>query len=300
METPVVLEPQIAAFIGDWTWTVPDYNTLLSSYEIGDVILSPDQSYKICSQEFTFAYEMKKANYWATFRLINKSKTEVRIRDSDKVMTLSPGEGADLDEDHLSYERDGFTLKNSFFVLLEKSPLQRDMLNLLDEPEDCDFWMVCEDQKFSCHKHILKARLPVLAEAIQAKSSEFKIEGFKPDSVKKMLEFIYSDSIRGEADADVFKLAIFMHVEGLIELCRLTLAKSISKDNVFDLLELAESVAEGKFLREKAVEFLAKNYLDLEEAPQWKNLTLKHIKDVMKMMSIKKRPLFSMCFSDLI
>ena len=219
MESPAqCLEPSLAAFIGDWTWTIPNFENWVDSKPDGHIEESPVKHFVVGDHKFSLAYEINLMNAQTdcVTRIINKSFEDVRLigRKYPYDVTLRQGEGCNWTTFDLGDVN--VILRNNATIMIEyeeESPLQRDLLSLFKNPKDSDFNLLCEDEKFPCHKCILKARSPVLAAALEAtlEAKEHRVDSdsfkVRPDSVKKMLEFFYSDTISGDVDADLLKLA---------------------------------------------------------------------------------------------
>ena len=201
------LQPIAAASIADWTWTIPNLQDLMMAPH-GQVINSPPKSFSVMGQEFSFCYELTLTNAWGPIRtrLINQSNRDVMIKSCrypTETFTLKHGEGCErgiffvirLGDDGV----ENGNVKNDAFILLDLDiEGQLDFLNLLEDPKDSDFKLICQDKEFPCHRNFLRARSSVLASAFESseKSGEFKLDKFNPDSVKKMLEFVYEHSPR--------------------------------------------------------------------------------------------------------
>lgn len=295
MENPKSLE--LAAFISGWTWTIPDFDSFKVLNPVGHVETSPDQTFIIENQEYTFAYELtlNSPDSNPTIKLINKSNRILRIRSCQPphdTFTVKPGGGCDGPEANYFWDsQDELICEVAFeaFIYDVPSSLHCDLLALLDDPEKSDFMLICEDQKFPCHSLILRARSPVLAAAFESSepTKMLKIDGFKPSSVRRMLEFIYSDAVNSDPDADLLKLADYFNIQGLNKICDRRLAESVVEDNVFDLLTLAESVPEAKILMEKVLDFIVENYKHLKETPKWDQMKIGRLQALLDHMNSK-------------
>ena len=300
MENPKHLKPFIAAFVGDWTWTIPDWRTWSASKPPGHVETSPEQCFVVLDQELRFAYELivPQPGSGPSTRLINRSNRTVRVKTSTypyETYIVKPGDRCQGPGITFHSFLDGpLNCRMAFnaHILLDfdvPSSLQRDFLALLDDPEKCDFTLICKDQKFPCHSFILKARTPVLAGAFESseETDQLEIKGFEPSSVQKMVEFIYSDTISSDADADLLKLADYFNIQGLIKLSDQRLADAVSEDNVFDLLTLADCVPEAKVLKQTAMDFIIENYSQLKESPEWDQMSNRGLRDILDCMNSK-------------
>jgi len=294
----VTLEASVAAFIDDWTWAIPDWESWRVSRQAGHVETSPEKRFVVSDQELIFVYELTLDRpfdtYGATVRLVNLSSRTGRIHTyrhgTSVFFTLKPGEGVPNSQLTITGVNDDVCLRVRFVghILLdfdEQTSLQRDIIANVDPLEDTDFKLICGDREFPCHKIFLRARSPVLRAAFSNSKScnEFRVDGFSPDAVKKMLRFVYSNSIGdADADADLLRLADFFNIRSLTKLCQLKLSSTISRDNVFDLLTLAESVGvEADVLKDKVVDFIVKNYASLKETSKWKNLDVGLLNDIL-------------------
>ena len=80
-----------------------------------------------------------------------------------------------------------------------------------------------------------------------------------------MLEFIYSDQVKGTADQDLLRLAERFEIRGLIKLCGRSIAKTVNLENALNILDLADSQPDGflKYLLDSVLGFCADNYWEL-------------------------------------
>ena len=303
MESPPErLEPSLAAYIGDWTWTIPNFETWVVSMPDGHIEESPVKHFVVGDHKFSFSYRFQVGEQWGRCRLINRSKMDVRLTGNNPPYNLILRPGEDCNFCWMTFDLEGDVdgiFRNRATIMIdydEESPLQRDLLSLFKNPNDSDFTLLCEDEKFSCHKCILKARSPVLAAALEATQEsneliEFRVDSdsfkVRPDSVKQILEFIYSDSISGDVDADLLKLADYFNIQGLVKLCQNRMADTITEDNFFSLLTLAESISEGKILKKTVMDFIVENYQVLKETADWQKLTIRQRDDIMDIMFAK-------------
>ena len=92
-----------------------------------------------------------------------------------------------------------------------------------------------------------------------------------PDTLRKMLEFAYSDSFDGEPDSDLFNLAKTFNIQGLVKLCGRGIAKTLTTANALDLLDEAYSEPGEalKYLKDAALDFSADNIEELMRSDQW-------------------------------
>ena len=297
MESPPErLEPCLAAFIGDWTWTIPNFENWVDSKPDGHIEESPVKHFVVGDHKFSFSYRFQVGG---RCRLINRSKMDVRLTGNNPPYNLILRPGEDCNFCWMTFDLEGDVdgiFRNRATIMIdydEESPLQRDLLSLFKNPNDSDFTLLCEDEKFSCHKYIIKARSPFLAAVFEAtlETKEYRVDSdsfkVRPDSVKKMLEFFYSDTISGDVDADLLKLADYFDIPGLLKLCQIRLAVTIRKDNYFSLLTLAESISEGKILKKNVMHYIAENYPVLKETPDWQKLTIRQRDDIMDIMFAK-------------
>ena len=286
------LQPIAAASIADWTWTIPNLQDLMMAPH-GQVINSPPKSFSVMGQEFSFCYELTLTNAWGPIRtrLVNQSNRDVTIKSYEhptEVYTLKHGEGCERAASfEIRPEEDGVVngvVRNDAFILLDLDiEGQLDFLTLLEDPKDSDFKLICQDKEFPCHRNFLRARSSVLAGAFESseKSGEYKLDKFNPDSVKKMLEFVYSSSFKGDADQDLLRLADFLDIQGLMKQCCQKLATTLSMVNVFNLLNLADTLnASAQILADQAIKFIAENFAELQDDPEWEGMTNRRMRDI--------------------
>ena len=278
------LEPSFGGMQTRMNWTIPEFEAWRVLRPPDHVERQPDVRLTLLDQEFIFGFELHLDQLFQPltqlnrprrlFRLVNRSPTQVVIRgDNSDFLPKVILPGGYLIADWW-YKMQGNDLKVSYtFTILmdldQDCHLQQDMLNLLNEGQFSDFKLKCGEVEFPCHKAILAARSPTLAQALEGhpEAGEQEIEDFQSDTVKQALEFIYSGTLSGEADQDLLRLALYLKNKDLIKACERSLAKTVTSANVFDLLDLADTGC--RYLRNSVLAFCAHNHQELKDTQQW-------------------------------
>ena len=136
-----------------------------------------------------------------------------------------------------------------------------------------DFKILCEDVTFNCHKVVLAAGSPVFeatvnSNMLEAKSGCLKIEDFKPNVVKFILEFIYKSqmdikTLKDPAFArEVLVAAEKYRLEKLKGLAEKELCAQIVIENALELLVFGDMHRAAK-LKESAQELITKKKKDI-------------------------------------
>ena len=286
---PERLKPLAVAEIGSWKWTIPNWDDFEFDNPPGHVETSPQKTFVVMGQEFRFCYDLTLPNGWdMNVRLINQSNKDVQIKHrghSAEIYTLKPGEGSHRSTFFYVRHDGAAVIQNEATIVIDTDmEAQLDFLTPLENHKDSDFKFICQGKEFPCHRVFLRAKSPVLDSAFDAseKSGEYKLDKFNPDSVKKMLQFVYSSSFQGDATEDLLRLADFLDIEGLVNQCCKKLAMTLSNDNVFDRLNFAETLdSSAQLLKEESLQYIADNYDELKDDPVWETMTNRRLRDIL-------------------
>jgi len=129
-----------------------------------------------------------------------------------------------------------------------------------------DYTIECGDLEIPVHKFVLSARSSVLHTAMfggfrENKKKKYRITDFKPDSVKCMVRFLYGFEVtKGVEDPEeLLRLGDMYEVEGLKELAINLIEKNITQENVFTIIEIADTHKVDETF-EKCVDFVKQNF----------------------------------------
>ena len=125
--------------------------------------------------------------------------------------------------------------------------LLSDFNSILEDSSSSDLTLVCQDGEVKVHRLIMSGRSPVFNSLLKSDMQEktsgaVKIEDFKIDVVRAMVNYIYTARIEDTFD-DIVNLMKIGHkylINTLVEDCSKMLIKSITVSNVLELGAIAE------------------------------------------------------------
>ncbi|CAG0905770.1 unnamed protein product, partial [Cyprideis torosa] len=109
-----------------------------------------------------------------------------------------------------------------------------------------DVTLLVEDRKFAVHKAILAAQSPVFAsmfqhEMVEKQTGEVRINDISADVIEELLRFMYTGNVKNiEKNRELFAAAAKYNLEALKKICEKRLACSLSSENLYQTLVLAE------------------------------------------------------------
>ena len=131
--------------------------------------------------------------------------------------------------------------------LPHRETLSQNMLDLFNDPEDADVTLRVGDKEFKAHKNILVARSLYFRNLFKSgmkesltKESEFDEN---PLLFQEMLKFLYSGLVPAcidEVAMDLLPIADKYAVKDLKQLCDTALRRSLSAENVVQVMRLAD------------------------------------------------------------
>uniref|UniRef100_A0A0G4GSZ3 BTB domain-containing protein n=1 Tax=Chromera velia CCMP2878 TaxID=1169474 RepID=A0A0G4GSZ3_9ALVE len=158
-----------------------------------------------------------------------------------------------------------------------------DLKRIVNDPEFSDVTLVVDGKEIYAHKAILATRCEHFRAMFSSKMREFhegrvNIDLWSYQSVLATLEFLYTGSLGDRPStvvAEVLGLADSFGLDGLKRLCESSMAHSIERENVCQLLRSADKYL-AKDLKEKCMQYIKKNkkevlrtdgFRSLKEAP---------------------------------
>ena len=132
-----------------------------------------------------------------------------------------------------------------------------------------DLRIVCEDKDFLVHKLILSCQSDFFnamfstqesqATFKEANASVLKIEYTDPDTMEKLLKFIYTKKIKNEEiDCRLLMLADMYNIKALVKICFGKLESNLNVENVMEITYVAY-LTNNQMLFEKASKFIFNN-----------------------------------------
>ena len=142
------------------------------------------------------------------------------------------------------------------------------MILFMDD-ELTDLKIVCEDKEFLVHKLILSCKSDFFnamfstqeskAYFREANASVLKIEHTDPDTMEKLLKFIYTRQVRAEdIDCRLLMLADMYNIKALVRICFEYLEINMHVENVMEIIYVAY-LTNNQNLMEKASKFIFDN-----------------------------------------
>ena len=173
-----------------------------------------------------------------------------------------------------------------------------DFAMLLRNNELSDVTIIFETghKKMSAHSYILAKKSSVFEamfkhDMLESKNKQVNITDISNKAIKNMIRFIYTGALRlGEVsvELDVLKAADKYDINNLKEMCEERISKKLSIENCFEILQAAQQFNADK-LKDKAIEFIAKNADVLIEKPEFELLKTMHAEvasDIVREMAL--------------
>jgi len=282
----VQIEPSFAAKTVMLTWTIQNFEAWRGGQPDNHIEGLPEKRVTFLDQEFILECHLRLGQDFAGRNtekafLVSKSDGLAILRGDTNKSYLRVFRMNSASADCGSIQRQGDDVEVRFDITLVKfldldneSRLQRDLGGLLEGNKFTDFKVRCGQEEFPCHRGILASRSPTFAHifAMNPGADQLEIKDFLPAKVKQMLQFIYSQTVTGDADLELLKLANEFKIKGLIKLCGRNLARTLTPENALDLLDEAYKHPDGtlKNLRDSVLDFCSENYRELKKTDRWK------------------------------
>ena len=291
----VQIEPSFAAKNVEFTWTISNYTAWREAQPANHIEQLPEKRITFLDKEYSFECHLRlDQNNEAAF-LVSRCEGLAFIKGdayTGPLFVLQPN--SFIEGRWHSCKRWNQDLVVNFEITIlmmldfaNESQLQQDLLGL---HKDCldpdkgnkftDFKLCCGKEEFPCHKGILAARSPTFAQIFKEdpKGHQLIMEDFSPAHVRQMLEFIYTETLNGEAGQGLLKLANKFQIKGFKKACGRSLAKTVTLANALDLLDEANSHSDGalKNLLDSVLDFCADNYWQLRNSDEWKKRVQPH------------------------
>jgi len=149
--------------------------------------------------------------------------------------------------------------------------LLADLASLLESSDKSDLTLVCCDGEVKVHRAIMAARSPAFnamleSEMIEPITGRIEVKDFGISVVKAMAQFMYTAKIDEEFKevVELLKIGNKYLIMSLVEECCKMLVQEISKDNVFELGMMAETLF-VKDLLKSCAGFVADNWEEISD-----------------------------------
>ena len=159
--------------------------------------------------------------------------------------------------------------------------LQSDYEGLFESSAHSDVVLKCGSRAFSCHKAILSSRSPVFEAMFshnmqESRHNEVEIEDLQPDTVRIMLQYIYSGHLDPPTtNKELLCAADKYQLTQLKTACELSLSRSIDTANCVELLVLADTHI-ANTLKKAALNFIVTNLQKIISNPNWQDELTAH------------------------
>ena len=159
--------------------------------------------------------------------------------------------------------------------------LQTDYDRLFESSAHSDVVLKCESRTFTCHKAILTSRSPVFEAMFshnlrESQHNEVEIQDLQADTVRIMLQYIYSGSLEPNTNSkELLCAADKYQLTQLKTACELSLSRSIDIDSCVELLVLADTHT-ANTLKKAALNFIVSNLQKIISNPNWQDELTAH------------------------
>ncbi|XP_055951698.1 uncharacterized protein LOC129987790 [Argiope bruennichi] len=176
--------------------------------------------------------------------------------------------------------------------------LVKDLKSLYEEGVLCDVHLLAEGMTFPAHKNVLCARSPIFRrmftqDEAAMNNKEVKLPDMDADSVRKMLEFIYTDEVKdldSKSALNLYSAAACYELVHLKYQCSKILKANLNLTNVLDVLILAEKHGDDE-LEKVAKDFILNHDEDVLLSDKWETFKKNYKQiafDVMENICLKK------------
>lgn len=177
-----------------------------------------------------------------------------------------------------NYGSEFMSFRSVFRPAISESSLSEDLQLSFLNNEFSDLKIVCNGEKFDCHRVILAARSPVFRAMLQngfteGTCKEINLDILSSQTVKDMLYYMYCDKIDNlkENTVELFKVADQYQIDNLKERCSYHLRSTLNVENCLEYLVLAD-IYRDQCLKKSGMEYVEKNIKSVMETPKWKEI----------------------------
>ena len=176
--------------------------------------------------------------------------------------------------------------------------LQTNLDSLFESSAHSDVALKCGSRTFSCHKAILTCRSPVFEAMFshnlrESRHNEVEIKDLLPDTVRIMLQYIYSGHLEPNTDnKELLCAADKYQLTQLKTACELSLSRGIDIASCVELLVLADTHT-ANTLKKAALNFIVTNLQKIISNPNWQDELTAHpgiLAQILKLSCSSERP----------
>ncbi len=140
-----------------------------------------------------------------------------------------------------------------------------------------DATLVCEGEEIRCHRVILAARSRLFKKVFtqncfkEGASKQFEVKGMPLETLKAMIDYIYSDQLDEETDISaLFSAAHLYGINKLVTRCMDIMIEDLDVENAAEFF-LKGFLMEQTPLKTAAMDFITKNFAEIKETDGWSN-----------------------------
>ena len=178
-------------------------------------------------------------------------------------------------------------------ALSDSEPSLTQILQNLHLDEDSgDITIVCDNEKFPCHKFILSARSDVFKTMLSMPNSKeqldgiIKIDDVSAQTMRTFLKFMYKDELEiTEIDCNLLIAAEKYNFTKLFNICLKQVTKMIKADTVMEII-IAAYLIDNELLLQEASKFIFKNRGSIRKCELWDQIKSKHPAIAAKVMDL--------------
>ena len=178
-------------------------------------------------------------------------------------------------------------------ALSDSEPSLIQVLQDLHLSEDSsDITIICDDEKFPCHKFILSSRSDVFKTMLAMPDSKeqqdgvISIDDVSAKTMRTFLKFMYKDDLEiEEIDCNLLMAAEKYNFKKLFNICLKQVTKMIKTDTVMEIIIAAYLIDNDQLLQE-ASKFIFKNRGSIRKCELWDQIKSKHPAIAAKVMDL--------------
>ncbi|XP_062590839.1 uncharacterized protein LOC134252384 [Saccostrea cucullata] len=156
---------------------------------------------------------------------------------------------------------------------------------MLEHEVECDVTLAVGKEKIKAHKYMLISRSAVFHSKLTSQRTllEVNIPDFEPDTIRKMLMFIYTDDVDfdNRSTLKLFQAASKYKIEDLKKTCFYKMQAELSRENVCLVLKLAYDMGSND-VKSSALHYFYRYASDLLETEEILELPQSCLIDIMK------------------
>jgi len=178
-------------------------------------------------------------------------------------------------------------------ALSDSEPSLIQVLQDLHLNEDSsDITIICDDEKFPCHKFILSSRSDVFKTMLEMtdfkeqQDGMIRIDDVSAKTMRTFLKFVYKDDLEiEEIDCNLLIAAEKYNFKKLFNICLKQVTKMIKADTVMEII-IAAYLIDNELLLQEASKFIFKNRGSIRKCELWDQIKSKHPAIAAKVMDL--------------